>query len=60
MALPRVHGFEIHELPGCPRLLRRIATDYLRTVSVAFRAFEPVAPLLTEALRGSAARRIVD
>lgn len=60
MALPRVHAFEIHELPGCPDLLRRIATDYLRTVAEVFDAFEPVAPLLERALRASGGQRIID
>jgi hypothetical protein len=30
--MARIHAFEIHELPGCPELVRRIATDYLRAV----------------------------
>jgi len=60
MTLPRFHGIELHELPGCPDLLRRVATDYLRTVGEVFRAFEPVAPLLAEALAASGSRRIVD
>jgi hypothetical protein len=60
MALPRVHGFELHELPGCPPLFRRIATDYLRAVGEIFRAFEPVAPLLSRALEGQREQRLVD
>jgi hypothetical protein len=60
MNLPRIHGIELHELPGCPELLRRIATDYLRTVGEVFRAFEPVTPLLTEALEAHGSRRIID
>ena len=60
MTLPRLHGIELHELPGCPDLLRRIATDYLRTVGEVFRAFEPVAPLLANLLTKHDERRIVD
>ena len=60
MALPRVHAFEVHELPGCPELLRRIATDYLRSVGEVFRAFAPIAPLLASALSAHGSRRIVD
>lgn len=56
----RIHAFEIHELPRCPDLLRRIATDYLRTVGEVFRAFEPIAPLLVEALRASRSTTVVD
>ncbi len=60
MAIPRVHAVELHELPGCPALLRRIATDYLRTVGEVFRAFEPIGPLLARAVEAHPARRIVD
>lgn len=41
-------------------MLRRIATEYLRTVGEAFHAFDPVVPLLVEALQASETRRIVD
>jgi hypothetical protein len=60
MTLPRLHAVELHELPNCPDLLRRIATDYLRTVGTLFRAFEPVAPLLAELLTTHGERRIID
>jgi hypothetical protein len=60
MPLPRIHAVELHELPGCPALFRRIATDYLRTVGEVFRAFEPVAPLLARALERHGARRVID
>ena len=58
--MPRIHAFEIHELPGCPDLLRRIATDYLRTVGEVFDAFEPITPLLTGALSVSDEKRVID
>lgn len=58
--MARVQAFEIHELPGCPDLFRRIATDYLRSVGEIFRAFEPIAPLLSGALRASDTRTVVD
>lgn len=60
MALPRIHAVELHELPACPQLFRRIATDYLRTVAAVFRAFEPVTPLLARALTAQGSGRIVD
>jgi hypothetical protein len=60
MTLPRLHAVELHELPGCPSLLRRIATDYLRTVGEVFHAFEPVLPLLGALLTAQRTRRIVD
>lgn len=55
-----MHAFEIHELPGCPDLFRRIATDYLRSVGEIFRAFEPITPLLKGALVASGSRTVVD
>lgn len=58
--MARIHAFEIHELAGCPELLRRVATDYLRTVGQVFRAFEPVTPLLAEALAASGSRTVID
>lgn len=58
--MARIHAFEIHELAGCPDLIRRIATDYLRTVGEVFRAFEPVTPLLVEALGASRSPTVVD
>jgi hypothetical protein len=58
--MSRVQAFEIHELPGCPDLLRRIATDYLRTVGAVFHAFQPVAPLLAGALAAGGSRTIID
>lgn len=59
-AMARVHAFEIHELAGCPTVVRRLATDYLHTVGRVFRAFEPIEPLLAGALQVSGQRRIVD
>lgn len=58
--MARIHAFEIHELPGCPDLLRRICTDYLRTIGEVFRAFEPVEPLLAAAIEKSEERTLVD
>jgi hypothetical protein len=58
--MARVQAFEIHELSGCPNVLRRIATEYLRTVGDAFRAFEPITPLLAGLLEASGERTIVD
>jgi hypothetical protein len=58
--MARIHAFEIHELPGCPELLRRIATDYLRAVGEIFNAFEPITPILAGALSVSDEKRVVD
>ncbi len=56
----RIQAFEIHELRGCPEVVRRLATDYLHTVGRVFRAFEPIEPLLATALTQSGHSRIVD
>lgn len=40
--------------------MRRIATDYLRTVGESFNAFEPITPLLAGALSVSDEKRVVD
>ena len=58
--MSRIHAFEIHELRGCPDLVRRLATDYLHSVGEAFKAFEPMAPLLSAALAASEQRTVVD
>lgn len=58
--MKRIHALELHELSGCPDLVRRLATDYLHTVGRVFRAFEPVTPLLEGALVASGEHRIVD
>jgi len=58
--MARLHAFEIHELPNCPELFRRIATDYLRTVGESFNAFAPITPLLAGALSVSDEKRVID
>lgn len=58
--MARIHAFELHELPGCPAVLRNLATDYLRTIAALFRVFEPMAPLLASAVRASRDHGIVD
>jgi hypothetical protein len=56
----RRHWFEIHELPSCPDFVRRLATDYLSTVSHTFGAHKPAVPRLARLLRDSNAHTIVD
>jgi hypothetical protein len=58
--MARIHAFELHELRGCPDVVRRLATDYLHSVGEVFRAFEPIAPLLSSALAASGQTSIVD
>jgi hypothetical protein len=56
----RRHWFEIHELPGCPAIVRRLATDYLTAIGRLFRAFDPVVPLVERITKETSATRIVD
>jgi hypothetical protein len=56
----RVHAIELHEQALCPDVLRRLATDYLRTVAEASRAFDPVAPRLASLLASVRPPEIVD
>lgn len=56
----RRHWFEIHELPACPAIVRRLATDYLTAIGRLFRAFDPVVPLLERIVRETGATRLVD
>jgi len=56
----RRHFVELHELPWCPEVVRRLATDYLSTVSRIFGAHRPIVPRLRELLRDTGTNRVVD
>jgi hypothetical protein len=56
----RRHWVELHELPSCPDFVRRLATDYLFTVSRVFGAHRPVVPRLARLLREADVHTIVD
>ena len=58
--MKRIHFIEIGDEPWCPREIRRGVTDYCRFVTEVTGAFNPVAPLLVEALKKTGARRILD
>lgn len=58
--LRRLHLFEWHELPWCPDVLRRISTDWLRTVVHASRLYRPVVPHIARAMRASGQTDVVD
>jgi hypothetical protein len=60
MAMPRVHLFELEDLPWFPRAIRDLATDYLQFLEKRFALHEPVVPLLRDALEKSHATRVVD
>jgi hypothetical protein len=58
--LPRLHLFELEDLPRFPRTIRDLATDYLQFMETQFALHRPVVPLLRAALAQSASTRVVD
>lgn len=58
--LPRLHLFEIAEQSWCPPAVRDGLTDYLGYMSDAGRVYAPAAPLIADALRQTAACKVVD
>jgi hypothetical protein len=55
-----MHLIEIADLASCPRGLRHGVSDYCRFLVEVSRAFNPVAPLLAQALRRTGARHVLD
>ena len=60
MLLPRVHLFELEDLPWFPRVVRDLATDYLHFVESALALHRPALPLLTKLLRETGSDRVLD
>jgi hypothetical protein len=60
MLIPRLHLFELEDLPWFPPTIRDLATDYLNFMEARFRLHEPVIPILRDALDRSHATCIVD
>src|ERR1700730_11766085 len=58
--MKRKHLVEIADLAWCPRGIRRGVSDYCRILVELTGAFNPVAPLLAEALRRAGARQVLD
>lgn len=56
----RQHLFEFEDQPWMPRLLRDGSTDLLHKTIEVLRLYEPIAPVLAEALRTTDARSILD
>ena len=56
----RIHLLEIADLAWCPRGIRQGVNDYCRFLVELGGVFNPVAPLLAEALRRTGARQILD
>lgn len=59
-SIPRLQLFEIMDQPWLPPALRALETDYLHGIIRLAKGFDPVAPLVAEALAASPARRVVD
>jgi hypothetical protein len=58
--MKRMHLIEIADLAWCPHGIRHGVSDYCRFLVEVSRAFNPVAPLLAEALRRTGARQVLD
>lgn len=58
--IPRLHLFEFNDQPWLPEVLRRICTDYLRTVLALTRPFAPLAPRLAALLAHAGSAALVD
>lgn len=58
--MKRLHLFELHELPGCPAVLRRLVTGFLEALCALFRPFSPRVDLLVRAMRSAGDGQFVD
>lgn len=58
--MPRLHLFELEDLPWFPRTIRDLATDYLHFMETQFALHRPVVPLLRDAVQKSGSTRVVD
>ncbi len=56
----RLHLFEIHDQPWCPRSLRDALTDFLQFTINLGGSYDAVAPLLRDAIARAGATRVVD
>jgi hypothetical protein len=58
--MKRMHLIEIADMAWCPRGIRQGVSDYCRFLVELSGVFNPIAPLLAEALRRTGARRVLD
>lgn len=58
--MPRLHLFEIEDLPWYPRVIREGQTDFLRFLMQLFDVFRAVIPYLKEALDKSQQHHLID
>src|SRR5260370_7496518 len=58
--MKRRHWIEILDEPWCPLTIRHAVTDYCRFVLAASKAYDTMAPILAEALRGTKTCRVLD
>lgn len=58
--MPRIHLFEFHDQPACPRILRRAITDCVAAAWTFTGLWRNVVPHLSELLARDGGRRIVD
>jgi hypothetical protein len=58
--MKRMHLIEIADLAWCPRGIRQGVADYCRFLAEVSGFFNPVAPLLADAIRRTGARQVLD
>ena len=58
--MSRLHLFEFEDLSWFPNFLRNYGTDFLQYVSNKMKIYQPIVPLLEEALTKSGQNRIID
>jgi hypothetical protein len=58
--MKHVHFIEIGDEPWCPRGIRRGVTDFCRFVTEVSGCYNPVAPLLADAIKKTGTHRILD
>ncbi len=60
MGIPRLQLFELEDQAWCPRVVRDLATDYLRFIERLFRFHLHALPVLSRAIDEAGVNRIVD
>lgn len=58
--LPRIHAFEVHDLPWCPAFVRETVVETLGHALRWGRIYDPVAPVFAEFCERAGVERVLD
>lgn len=58
--MPRIHAFEVHDLPWCPPFVRETVVETLGHALRWGRIYDPVAPVFAEFCQRAGVRRVLD